>query len=423
MNVTRIRGGRVIDPANRMDEVRDLWLVDDKIALTHPQQDEETVIEAGGLVVAPGLLDIHVHFREPGQEGKETIKSGSRAAVAGGFTTVACMPNTEPAIDTRDTVRFVLDRAKEADLCRVFPIGAMTKERKGKQMAEIGDLVLAGVVAVSDDGNCLMDSGLMRWIMQYSKMFNIAVIQHAEDHNLTGNGVVHEGLAATEMGYRGMPGVAEDIIVARDIMLTEVTGCHLHVAHVSTARSVELIRQAKQRGLPVTTEVTPHHFTLTDEAIRTYDTNMKMKPPLRSAEDVAALKAGLIDGTIDCIVTDHAPHASHEKFVEFDFAPFGITGLETSLGLVMRELVKPGLLSLNQAIALMTHQPAQIIRQPLGTLSDGAPADVTIFDPNAEWVVDADKMYSKAHNTPFGGWTLYGKIAKTIVGGKVKFPF
>lgn len=421
--ITKISGGRVIDPANQVDEVRDVWMVDGKIAWSDPGREADETISADGLVVAPGLIDMHVHFREPGFEDKETIKTGSRAAVAGGFTTVACMPNTKPAIDTRDTVRFVLDRAQEANLCRVFPIGAMTRDRKGEEMSEIGDLVNAGVVAISDDGECLMNSAIMRRVMQYAVMFNIPVIQHAEDHNLTETGVINEGLVSTQLGFKTIPGVAEDIMVARDILLCELTGCHLHVAHVSTAESVELIRQAKARGLPVTTEVTPHHFTLTEEAVRDFNTNTKMKPPLRTAADVEAIKRGLADGTIDCIATDHAPHCSHEKFVEFDYAPFGIIGLETSLGLVLRELVEPGVLSLSDALALMTHKPATIIGQPLGTLSDGAPADITIFDPNATWTVDPAQSYSKARNTPFVGWELKGKVVKTIVDGVVKFPF
>ncbi len=421
MKIIKITGGRVIDPANKVDEVRDLWIIDDKIKLSNPGREDD-IIEAAGLVVSPGFIDIHVHFREPGFEDKETVKTGSRAAVAGGFTAVACMPNTKPAIDTRDTVRFVLDRAREANLCRVFPVGAMTRDRKGEDMAEIGDLVTAGVVAVSDDGNCLMNSGIMRRVMEYATMFKVPVIQHAEDHNLTEVGVMNEGVVSSELGFKTMPGVAEDIIVARDILLSEMTGCRLHVAHISTAKSVELVRRAKFMGLPVTTEVTPHHFCLTEEAVRGFDTNTKMKPPLRTAEDIAALKEGLADGTIDCIATDHAPHCTHEKFVEFNYAPFGVIGLETSLGLIINELVRPGLISLNEAVSLLTHRPAGIIGQSLGTLSDGAAADVTIFDPAQEWVVDPAQMHSKGHNTPFTGWKLQGRVIKTIVGGVVKYP-
>lgn len=423
MKVTKISGGRVIDPANHVDEIRDIWIIGDQVALSEPARSADDIIDAIGCVVVPGLIDMHVHLREPGFEGKETILTGTKAAVAGGFTAVACMPNTSPPMDTSDTVLFVRDRAEQANLARVFPIGCMTRNQAGEEMTEIGDLVATGVVGLSDDGYCVMDAGLMRRIMEYTAMFDIPVIQHAEDHNLTGNGVMHESFVATELGLKTLPGIAEDVIVARDIILSELTGCPLHVAHVSTAKSVELIRQAKAKGLKVTTEVTPHHFTLTDEAVRSYDTNMKMKPPLRAADDVAAIKAGLADGTIDCIATDHAPHSTYEKFIEFDLAPFGILGLETALGLTLTQLVDTGVLTLNQAIAKLTCNPAKIIRQPLGTLSDGALADITIVDPDFEYTVDPAKFYSKSRNTPFAGWKLKGKIVNTIVGGVVKFPF
>ncbi|MBI4841991.1 MAG: dihydroorotase [candidate division NC10 bacterium] len=420
-----IEGGRVIDPANKVDAVLDLWIEDGRIAALGPQPPvrnappPDRVLDARGKVVCPGFVDLHVHLREPGREDKETIATGTRAAARGGFTSVCCMPNTNPVNDNQSVTEFILDRARKEGAVNVFPVGAITKGQQGEELAEIGELVRAGCLAISDDGKPVMNAEIMRRALEYAGMFSIPVIQHAEDLHMTGKGVMHEGLVSTDLGLGGIPAASEAVIVARDILLAELTGSHLHVAHVSTAEAIRLIREAKAKGLHVTCEATPHHFAVTDEAVRSFSTNAKMSPPLRSSRHVEAIKAGLTDGTIDAIATDHAPHTVQEKEQEFDYAPNGIIGLETAFGLAMTVLVEGEVLTLNQAIARLTSEPARIFNLPKGTLSVGADADVTILDPTREWVVDVRKFASKSRNSPFHGWKLRGEVLATIVGGKV----
>ncbi len=420
MNIL-IKNGHVIDPANKVDEKLDILLSDEKIArLGKPGSipaDGAQVVEASGKLVVPGLIDMHVHLREPGFEYKETIKTGTAAAKAGGFTSVCCMPNTNPVNDNRSVTEFILSEAKDAP-ARVFPIGAITKGSKGEELAEMAELHSAGCVAVSDDGKPLMNAAIMRRAMEYSKIFDIPIISHCEDCTLSNKGVMNEGFVSTELGLRGIPAAAEEVMVGRDIALAELTGCRLHIAHVSTAGSVRMLREAKARGVKVTAETCPHYFTLTEEAVRGYNTMAKMNPPLRTADDVAAIKQGLKDGTIDVIATDHAPHGMDEKSVEFDYAPFGIVGLETAIGLVFK-LVHEGLLSMSEAVRKMSLNPGSILRINKGTLSAGAGADLTIIDPNAEWTVDSSQFKSKSKNTPFDGWKLKGKPVQTIVGGRL----
>ncbi len=420
-----IEGGRVIDPANKLDEVLDVLIEDGRIAALGPPRSArgglapDRVLDARGKVVCPGFVDLHVHLREPGREDKETIATGTRAAARGGFTSVCAMPNTNPVNDNQSVTEFILDRARKEGAVNVFPVGAITKGQNGEELAEIGELVGAGCVAISDDGKPVMNAEIMRRALEYAGMFGIPVIQHAEDLHMTGKGVMHEGLVSTELGLRGIPAASEAVIVARDILLAELTESHYHVAHVSTAESIRLIREAKAKGLNVTCEVTPHHFAITDEAVRTFSTNAKMSPPLRSARHVEAIKAALRDGTIDAIATDHAPHTIQEKEQEFDYAANGIIGLETAFGLTMTVLVEGEVLTLNQAVARLTCEPARIFNLPKGTLSVGADADVTILDPTREWVVDVKKFASKSRNSPFHGWKLRGEVLATIVGGKV----
>jgi len=422
-----IEGGRVIDPANQRDEILDVVLQDTRIAELQPsgpkdarrRAEYDRVLDARGKVVCPGLVDLHVHLREPGREDIETIATGTLAAARGGFTTVCCMPNTTPVNDNQSVTNFIVDRARRDGAVRVYPIGAISKGCLGEELAEIGDLVGAGCVAISDDGKPVMNAEIMRRALEYASMFKIPVIQHAEDAHLTAKGVMHEGLVSTELGLHGIPAASEAVIVARDILLAELTGGHYHVAHVSTAEAVRLIKDAKARGLPVTCEVAPHHFALTDEAVRSFDTNTKMSPPLRSARHVAAMKAALADGTIDAIATDHAPHVIQDKEVEFDYAANGIVGLETAFGLTITALVEAEVLSLTQAIALLTCRPASVFRLPKGTLSIGADADVAIVDPRREWVVDVKQFASKSKNSPFDGWKLRGQVVATIAGGRV----
>jgi dihydroorotase len=420
-----IEGGRVIDPANDVDDVLDVLIEDGRIAALGASPSirggspPDRVLDARGKVVAPGFVDLHVHLREPGREDMETIATGTRAGARGGFTSVCAMPNTNPVNDNQSVTEFVLDRARREGAVNVFPVGAITKGQKGEELAEIGELVGAGCVAVSDDGKPVMNAEIMRRALEYAGMFGIPVIQHAEDLHMTGKGAMHEGLVSTELGIRGIPAVSEAIIVARDILLAELTGSHYHVAHVSTAEAVHLIREAKTKGLNVTCEVAPHHFAVTDEAVRTFSTNTKMSPPLRSARHVEAIKAALREGMIDAIATDHAPHTIQEKEVEFDYAPNGIIGLETAFGLTMTTLVEGEVLTLPQAIARLTCHPARIFNLPKGTLSVGADADVTILDPSREWVVDVKTFASKSRNSPFHGWKLRGEVLATIVGGKV----
>ncbi len=416
-----IKNGHIIDPANKIDEMLDIIVSDGKIAKlgkpgSLPANGAE-VVDAAGKLVVPGLIDLHVHLREPGYEYKETIATGTAAAKAGGFTTVCCMPNTSPVNDSRSVTEFILSRAAKEAAARVYPIGAITKGSKGEELAEMGELFEAGCVGISDDGRPVMSSGVMRRAMEYAKIFDIAVVSHCEDAGLAAKGVMNEGFVATELGLRGIPNAAEDVMTGRDIALAELTGAWLHICHVSTAGSVRLIREAKQRGVRVTAETCPHYFTLTDEAVRGYNTLAKMNPPLRTAVDVAAIKQGLKDGTLDAIATDHAPHGTDEKAVEFDAAPFGIVGLETSLGLSFK-LVQEGVLSLTQLIERMSMTPGRIIKKG-GTLSTSAVADITIIDPNVEWTVKAAEFRSKSRNTPFEGWKLKGRAVQTIVGGKL----
>jgi dihydroorotase len=381
----------------------------------------ESIIDAEGAVVTPGLVDIHVHFREPGREDKETIQSGSRAAAAGGFTTVCCMPNTHPAIDNQETVKFVTSLAEKGD-CRVYCIGAITKNRAGQELSEIGDLFKAGVVAISDDGDYLQNPEMMRRALEYSKMFDIPVITHAEDIFLAGDGIMNESFESARLGMAGRPAVAEEIAIIRDIKLAGLTGGRLHIAHVSTAGGVEAIRRGKAEGVKVTAEVTPHHFTLTDDLIGLgFDTNLRVNPPIRTETDRQALIAGLIDGTIDCIATDHAPHTEEEKDVEFDQASPGMIGLETSLGLAITELADKGFLSIPDILRKMSPNPAKIVGLKPNSLNEGEVADITIFDPEARWVVKKEKFLSKSKNSPFVGRKLKGKILATVMDGRITY--
>ena len=415
-----IKNGHIIDPANKVDGIFDLLVEKGKIAkLGKPGSipvNGAEIVDASGKLVVPGLIDMHVHLREPGYEYKETIATGTDAAKAGGFTAVCCMPNTNPVNDSRSVTEFILSQAGKSATARVFPIGAITKGSKGEELAEMGELRDAGCVGISDDGRPVMSAAVMRRAMEYSKIFDIAVISHCEDASLAAKGVMNEGFVSTELGLRGIPNAAEDVMTGRDIELAELTGARLHICHVSTAGAVRLIREAKQRGVKVTAETCPHYFTLTEEAVRGYNTMAKMNPPLRTAEDVAAIKQGLKDGTLDVIATDHAPHALDEKSGEFDAAPFGIVGLETAVGLSLK-LVLEGVLSMSQLVERMSTAPARIIRSGGGTLSEGAVADVTIIDPNMEWMVDTSAFKSKSKNSPYGGWKLKGRAVRTIVGG------
>jgi len=422
MNRILIRNGRVIDPSQEIDRVTNLLIADGRIAAYDVQPGaDELVVDASGKIVAPGLIDMHVHLREPGYEEDETIATGTAAALAGGFTSVACMPNTDPPVDTQAAVEFILDQAQRADKCNVFVIACVSKNREGKELAEIGQLVKAGAVAFSDDGVPIGDAELMRRAFEYCLMFDKPVLNHAEIRELTQSGVMHEGLISMILGLPGIPAAAEDVMVSRDIALAEATGGRLHICHVSTANSVDALRRAKNRGVRVTAEATPHHFTLTDECLRSFDSNFKINPPLRGQEHVDAVISGLIDGTIDVIASDHAPHAKEKKMRELDQAPFGCVGLETLLGLVVTRLIVPGHLDWPAALAKMTINPARILGIPKGTLKIGADADVTIIDPDARWVVDPAQFQSKSTNTPFAGMELTGRAEMVIVGGRIKY--
>ena len=417
-----IKGGHVIDPG-RVNGIADVLIENGKIAAVGQKLAAPagaTVIQAGGQLVLPGFVDLHVHFREPGFEYKETIQSGTDAAVAGGFTTVCAMPNTNPVNDNQAVTEFMLERAKAAGTANLYPIGAITKRSEGKELAEIGDLRRAGCVAISDDGKPVMNSLVMRRAMEYARAFDVPVVDHCEDLHLSEGGCMNEGVISTELGLPGIPSAAEDVMVARNVSLAELTGARLHLAHISTAGSVRMVREAKARGLKVTAEACPHHFTLTEETTRGYNTHAKMNPPLRTSQDVQAIKDGLRDGTIDVIATDHAPHASQEKQQEFTEAPFGIVGLETALPLTLT-LVEEGVLTLESAVDKLATAPAKAFSLNAGTLAVGAPADVAIVDPNLEWEVDPSRFRSKSRNTPFAGWKVKGRVTTTLVSGRVVY--
>jgi len=416
-----IKGGRVIDPAQNIDDTLDILVANGKIkelgkGLKAPAGAE--TIDAGGLLVTPGLIDMHVHLRDPGLEYKEDIVSGTRAAAAGGFTSVACMPNSKPVNDNKAITAYIIGKAKAEGVVNVFPVGAITQGSKGESLAEMGELKEAGCVAVSDDGHPVTNAELMRRALEYAKGMGIMLISHSEELTLVGEGVMNEGFTATELGLKGIPWAAEDVAVARDVYLAEFSNSPLHVAHISTTGSVRIIRDAKARGVKVTCETAPHYFTLTDDAVRGYNTNARMNPPLREAGDLASIKAGLKDGTIDAIATDHAPHHLNEKDVEFNLASNGIIGLETSLPLAFR-LVEEKVLDLKGLVAKMALNPARILGIERGTLKVGVVADITIIDPEREWVVEAEKLASKSKNSPFLGQKMKGCAAYTIVGGKV----
>ncbi len=425
MPTIRITNGRVIDPAQGVDQVADLWIRDETILGIGPQPSAQAdrVIDANGKIVCPGLIDMHVHLREPGREEDETIATGTAAALAGGVTSVACMPNTEPALDSQAAAEFVYLQADRAGNANVFPVGAITKGRQGQELAEIGGLVEGGAVAFTDDGSPVVSAEIMRRALEYCRMFNKAVLSHAEDLELTRGGVMHEGFESMRLGLRGMPAAAEEVMVHRDIILAELTGGRLHILHVSTAGSVELIRQARHRGVNVSGEATPHHFTLTDKCLRTFDSNFKMAPPLRSEQDVQAVIAGLKDGTLEVIATDHAPHAPEKKMRELDQAPNGIIGLETLVPICMMSLIEPGHLTWPKLIEKLTINPARVLGIDRGTLKPGVKADVTVIDPKAEWTIDPNSFRSKSRNCPFAGWKVRGKAHTVLVNGKAKYAW
>jgi dihydroorotase len=450
MNAILLSGGRVIDPGNRLDASTDLLIIDGKIATLGPDAAAKAPadverMEVKGMVVCPGLIDLHVHLREPGQTAKETIATGTAAAARGGFTSIVCMPNTSPVIDNAGTVALIHERASRLAMANVFVAGAITKGIAGEELAPIGSLRRAGVIAITDDGHCVQNNELMRRALEYARMFDLPVMDHCQDYSLVTDGVMHEGYWSTALGLRGWPAAGEEMIVARNIMLAELTGARVHCQHLSAAGSVLLLREARKRGIPVSGEACPHHFTLTDAAVAgsdkfwsadgkgifgfdphkterpawpAYDTNFKMNPPLRSARDREAILEGLADGTIEVLCSDHAPHCDFEKEVEFDYAPFGITGLETELALSLMQLYHAKRLKLPDLIAKYTIAPARLLRLPKGTLSVGADADVTVFDPECGWVFDKSETAGKSFNNPFYGWPLKGKTIATIVGGK-----
>jgi dihydroorotase len=413
-----IKNGRVVDPARKLDTVTDVVVRNGKIASVGTADSAGiAVFDATGFVVAPGFFDIHVHLREPGTEEAETIESGGTAAVAGGFTAVAAMPNTKPPNDNPSITHYIVSEAQRSSPARVFPIGAITKEQKGETLAEIGEMFEAGIVGISDDGKPVMDAQLFRRALEYAQMFDMPVIQHCEDLRLSKGGVMHEGVYSTRLGLKGIPAAAEETMVSRDLILAQMTRGKYHVAHLSTRRSVEMVREAKARGIKISAEATPHHFTLTDAAVADYDTNAKMNPPLRSADDVAALIQGLKDGTIDAIASDHAPHHVNLKMLEFDSAPFGITGLETAIGLACTKLDPP----VSRLIELFSLNPQSIMKVRNWGLFEGSDADLTVLDLNRIWTFDVSQSRSKSRNSPFHGWQLKGKAVATIVGGKLVY--
>ena len=424
-----LAGARLIDPAKKIDAQMAILLEGGKIAKIDSDLLKSTkskdagkvkIIDLAGMIVAPGLIDMHAHLREPGFEYKETVASGCAAAVAGGFTSIACMPNTYPVNDNRSITEFIRRKALEADLANVYPIGAISINSEGKQLTEFWDLKEAGVVGLSDDGNPVMDAALMRRALEYAYSLELPVIAHCEDKNLSSDGLINEGYYSTILGLRGIPSIAEEAMVARDILIAQFTNTRVHIAHVSTAGSIQLIKDAKKRGLKITAETAPHYFTLTDEALQGYDTNLKVNPPLRSPQDVAAIKEGLNNGTIDVIACDHAPHGRTDKEVEFEYAQNGISGLETSLGLSLN-LIREKILSWPELIAKMSANPARILNLPKGTLTEGSDADITVIDPHLKWTVDIKAFCSRGKNSPFSGRALQGKAVMTIVGGEIKY--
>jgi len=449
MNSLLLTGGRVIDPANHFDAVADVLILDGKIAAMGADAiskapKEIRCFDARGLVVSPGLIDLHVHLREPGQSSKETIATGTAAAARGGFTSIVCMPNTSPAIDNSGTVALIRERAEREGVVNVFVAGAITKNIAGEELAPIGSLKKAGIVAITDDGHCIQNNELMRRALEYAKMFDLPLMDHCQEYSIVSDGVMHEGYWSTALGLRGWPSSGEELIVARNILLAELTGGHVHCQHLSSAGSVELIRQAKKRGVPISAEACPHHFTLTDSSVAgsekfwsedgknllkipreqlpswpSYDTNFKMNPPLGSARDRDALIEGLVDGTLEIIGSVHAPHCDYEKEVEFDYAPFGIIGFETELPLSLMQLFHTKKMSLTDLIAKFTVAPARLLRLAKGTLNIGADADVTVFDPDIEWIFQRNETASKSKNSPFDGWPMKGKTSATIVAGKI----
>jgi dihydroorotase len=422
-----LKGGRVVDPANGRDGVFDILIDGDRIARVAkdiPADGARVIDVPAGFVVCPGLVDMHVHLREPGQEHKETVATGVASAVAGGFTAVACMPNTSPINDNAGVTEFILKKAAAANLARVYPIGAVSKGSNGEQLADIAELKAAGCVGVSDDGRPVKTALLMRRALEYAGMFNMLVLEHCEDPSLKGEGVAHEGYHASALGLRGIPDVAESIMAQRDIALAELTGAAVHICHMSAARTLRAVREGKRHGARVTCEVAPHHFTLTDEALATplsYDTNTKMNPPLRSAADRDEMIKGIVDGSVDAIATDHAPHHYDEKKMEFDQAPFGIVGLETCVSMTLDRLVHAGLIGLPRFVELLSTNPARILGVQGGSLSEGAMADITVLAPDLPVTIDPSTFKSKSRNTPFGGWQLRGGVAATIVGGRTVY--
>ena len=424
-----LTGARVIDPSRKMDAVADVLLENGKITQIAPDlaktlnsksSGKIKTIDLASMIIVPGLIDMHTHLREPGLEYKETIASGSAAAVAGGFTSVACMPNSSPINDNRSITEFIKRKAAEAALANVYPIGAISKDSAGSQLTEFWDLKEAGIVALSDDGKPVMDAALMRRALEYASSLGLPVISHCEDTNLSGGGLMNEGYYSTILGLRGIPSIAEEAMIARDILIAEFTKTSVHIAHVSTAGSVRLIREAKKRGLKVTAETAPHYFTLTDESLQGYDTNFKINPPLRCPDDLAAIKEGLADGTLDVIACDHAPHGRTDKEVEFEYAACGISGLETSLGLSL-QLIRDGVISWPELITKMSTNPARILNLPKGTLKSGADADITVIDPQIRWTVDVKAFRSRGKNSPFHGREMQGRAVLTIVGGDIKY--
>jgi dihydroorotase len=418
-----LRQGRIIDPAHHRDEIGDLAIIDGRIAETMPNGVIHDEIDCRGLVIAPGLIDLHVHFREPGQSAKETLATGARAAAAGGFTTVVCMPNTSPAVDNPSVVTWIKEKAEREACVNIFTTGAITKGIAGEELAPIGSMARAGIVALTDDGHCVQNHELMRRALEYARMFQLPVFDHCQDYGLVGKGVMHEGYWSTLLGLPGWPSAGEEMIVMRNALLAELCGTPIHCQHLSAGGSVRVLREARGRGVPISGEVCPHHIAITDEALQGFDTNFKMNPPLRAQADVDTLIQGIADGVITILASDHAPHCAYEKEVEFDMAPFGIVGLETELGLFLDILVhKKKAIDLPRLIALLTIEPARLLRLDRGTLGTGAVADVTLIDPDLEWTVDATTFESRSRNTPFNGWELKGRAVRTIVNGKTVWP-